>query len=68
MRNDLPATVKSDLSITLHRDGTVSYWHVFNRHWYRRPASSVSDRVLGTLSLDEVRRIQAHTQRATVEA
>jgi hypothetical protein len=68
MRNVLPATRKSDHSITLHRDGTVSYWHVYNSRWYRRPAGSVPNRVLGTLTLDEERRIQSHTTRATVEA
>jgi hypothetical protein len=47
-------TVKSGYRSTFHRDGTVSYWNVHARQWERRPAASISDRVLA--SMDSVER------------
>lgn len=37
-------TIKSNLSNTYHRDGTVSYWSVTTQSWIRSRLISVADR------------------------
>lgn len=49
--------IKSDLSITVHRDGTVSYWNCLSQTWERQEAVSIADDVLATLNDTERRRI-----------
>ena len=34
-------TIKPDLRMTLHRDGTVSYWSVYRQQWTREAVEAV---------------------------
>lgn len=44
-------SAKSDLfRTTFHRDGTVTYWNVYQQRWQRQRASSISDSDLSTMS------------------
>ena len=64
-RHDTTPNIKpSPRACTCHRDGTVSYWHVWDQQWVREPASQVSDRVLATLCDSERTRILRHADDA----
>ena len=43
---------------TYHRDGTVTYWSVYEQIWRRLPAAEISDQTLATMSASERRRIE----------
>lgn len=51
-----------DLSITLHDDGTVSYWSVHEQRWRRDRASSITHRDLAAMNDEERERIHAHAR------
>jgi len=36
---------KPNCQPTYHRDGTVSYWNVYEGRWDRRPAQEIADEV-----------------------
>ena len=36
---------KTNCQPTYHRDGTVSYWNVYESWWERRPAQEIGDEV-----------------------
>lgn len=40
---------KPDRAITVHDDGTVSFWSVLRQVWERRPAADIGDADLGTM-------------------
>lgn len=44
---------------TYHRDGTVTYWSVYNQVWVKR-AQSVPAKELAAMSSDERERVQRH--------
>ena len=51
---------KDDENLTIyHRDGTVTYWAVYEQRWHRR-AEAVPDRELAARPQAEARRIQLH--------
>lgn len=51
---------KADSKPTLHRDGTVSYWSVYNQSWERgRPG----DRELAAMDSAERSQVVAHLDR-----
>lgn len=52
-------TVKENLSNTYHRDGTVSYWSVYNQQWQRK--CIVPNAELAAMNEGERRRILQHT-------
>lgn len=56
----LRPTIRDDLGITLHDDGTVSYWSVYDRRWYRHRASAVAVRDLTAMDDAEREQIRAH--------
>lgn len=60
----MDAIVTPDLSITLHRDGTVSYWSVYEQRWRRDLAGSIADRELAAMNDDERERIRRHAATA----
>lgn len=57
----VPGTEINAMSIktTYHRDGTVTYWSVYNQVWVRR-ASSVPNKELAAMSGNERERVQRH--------
>ena len=50
---------KPNRQITLHRDGTVSYWDVYLQQWRRKHVALVDSRTLATMGDDERARITA---------
>lgn len=40
---------KPNMAITVHDDGTVSYWSVLRQVWERRPAADIGDADLATM-------------------
>lgn len=51
-------TIKANLDITIHRDGTVSLWNVMTQTWERWPAGAIPDDVLAALPEVQRQRIQ----------
>lgn len=49
----------TSLKTQFHRDGTITYWSVYQQVWVRR-ASSISDRDLAAISEPECNRIRKH--------
>lgn len=49
---------KTKLSCTLHRDGTVTYWSVYQQVWQR--SSKISDRELAAMSTEERDKVTRH--------
>lgn len=54
-----------EIKTTYHRDGTVTYWSVYNQVWARR-ASSVPNKELAAMSGDERERVQRHLGRRSM--
>ena len=51
MNNEKKPTIKPDCcEQTYHRDGTVSYWSVYQQVWVRRPADDIPDRELAAMT------------------
>lgn len=48
--------MKPDLRTTIHRDGTVTYWSVYEQRWYDH-AFGVPDRELAAMRYDERERV-----------
>ena len=42
-----------------HRDGTVTYWSVYNRYWVKR-AKNIPDREMAAMSSQERDRVKKH--------
>ena len=59
-------TIKTDRSITLHNDGTVSLWNSLTQQWERR--ADYSDEALVTLDADERVRVALYTRAHDVDA
>jgi hypothetical protein len=55
-------TIKTDRSITLHRDGSISFWDVRLQQWQRRPAAMIRAYELETLSTDERAAVTRHAR------
>lgn len=49
----------------LHRDGTVTIWHVYTQQWLR--TTEPSDRMLASLSRRERERVLKHLEKARDE-
>lgn len=59
----------TDYRTTIHADGTVTYWNVFEQGWVLHvPASWISDEVLATLSANDRKRIERAVLRDVMEA
>lgn len=56
-------TIRDDLAITLHRDGTVSYWAPHLRSWIREQAAVVPPHTLAAMPSAERQRIRSHAER-----
>lgn len=52
-----------NLKNTYHRDGTVTYWSVYDQVWVRR-AARVPDQELAAMSDDEREKVQRHIEEA----
>jgi hypothetical protein len=52
----------NSLKSVCHRDGTVTYWSVYQQSWERR-AASVPDRELAAMSEHERHLVQRHLAR-----
>jgi hypothetical protein len=50
--------MKANLRTTTHRDGTVTYWSVYEQRWARH-AHSVPDSELAAMSQRERERVKA---------
>jgi hypothetical protein len=50
--------VKPEYAMTFHRDGTVSYWDVFEQQWRRGADASIPDAVLASMNNAERYRIE----------
>lgn len=46
-------TIKPNYQITIHRDGTVSFWNVYSSVWERKPCASVTDAELAALTASD---------------
>ncbi len=57
MYSNLPR-IKDGYRNTYHRDGTVSFWDVYQQRWVRLLAARISDQVLSTFSESARRRIR----------
>lgn len=56
-----PITVKPNLDITLHRDGSVSYFDVFQQQWARYSAAGLmQSRIILSFSRQERYKIRDH--------
>ena len=51
--------VKGELDATLHRDGTVTYWSVYEQRWVKR-GESISLDDLAAMSREERERVMRH--------
>jgi hypothetical protein len=51
-------TIKSNYQTTFHRDGTVSYWDVYQQQWVRQAASQVRDQDLASMGSSDRERVQ----------
>ena len=45
------------MTTTYHRDGTVTYWSVYDQEWRREQAGNIGPATLATLSYAERARI-----------
>ncbi|HEV2452760.1 MAG TPA: hypothetical protein VGY98_00770 [Verrucomicrobiae bacterium] len=52
-------TIKARVQNTYHRDGTVSYFNVFNQSWERKAATGISHNVLASFKPEERLRVQS---------
>ncbi len=53
----MTATIKSNYRTTFHRDGSVSFWNVYQQQWVREQASQVSDQDLASMSNSDRERV-----------
>ena len=51
-------TIKPNAASTFHRDGTVSYWNIYQQRWVRRAAADITATVLATFSDKERARVE----------
>lgn len=56
---DMQPNIKTNRKNTYHRDGTVSYWDVYQQQWQRKPADQIEDKALATMTAEERGRIAA---------
>lgn len=49
--------------ITYHRDGTISFWNVFEQAWQRRNPARISDEVMASFSYEERNKIDRFVKR-----
>jgi hypothetical protein len=54
---DMTATIKSNYRTTFHRDGSVSFWSVYQQQWMREQAIHVSDKHLASMSSHDRERV-----------
>lgn len=55
------------IKTTYHRDGTVTYWSIYDQVWVSR-ASNVPDQELAAMSSAERERVQRHLAESEVES
>ena len=53
----------SSLAPTLHRDGTVTYWSVYEQQWVSH-AASIPDQEYAAMNSDERARVLTHLEAA----
>jgi hypothetical protein len=54
---------------TFHRDGTITFWNVYQQRWQRQRASSMSDQDLASMSQkDRARTLRMGAMTTTQEA
>ena len=57
----MTATIKSNYRTTFHRDGnrdgSVSFWNVYQQQWVREQASQFSDQDLASMSNSDRERV-----------
>ena len=53
-------TAKWNYKTTYHRDGTITYWHVYSQSWRRVRAADMSAENLATMSPAERKKIENH--------
>ena len=58
-------TIKTNAQSTFHRDGTVSYWDLYEQRWCR--ACTFDDRTLATFDDALRERIARHTRQAVAQ-
>jgi hypothetical protein len=58
------SVLDADVRPTLHRDGTVTFWSVYDQVWYAR-VTALSDRELAAMGEPLRGRVQAHLARVS---
>jgi hypothetical protein len=53
-------TLRYDLGLTLHTDGTVSYWDCDTQSWHRRAVADISAAGWEYMSVRERKQVRAH--------
>ena len=53
----------SSYKTTYHRDGTITYWHVYDQTWRRVRAADISAESLATMSNEERAQIERHARK-----
>lgn len=59
--------IKQNLGITLHKDGSVSFWDVYRQQWQRTWISEMDHKIVASFSAEErskIERRKNHKKRA----
>ena len=56
-------TETNPTKVTLHRDGTCTYWSVYNQCWTTEPARQIPDRELAAMAPEARARVLAVLER-----
>ncbi len=62
------ATIKPNQQTTFHRDGSVSFWSVYNQQWVRQSSEHISDQDLASMSAEDRQRVIKMAERAAAIA
>jgi len=49
---------------TFHRDGTITFWDIFQQTWRRLAAADISDHILASMPARERKRIDRMVKQA----
>ena len=60
------ATTTDPYRTTIHRDGTVTYWSVYQQQWQRASAAALSDATLASLGARDRARVARALARAAM--
>lgn len=52
----------SSYKTTYHRDGTITYWDVYEQVWHRASSADISDRIMASFSHEEREKIERHAK------